>query len=66
MISDQGQGFDPGSLPDPTSPEQLLCERGRGIFLMRSILDQVEVVPPGNRVVLRKFRSPGDEQRREG
>ena len=62
VISDQGQGFDPGSLPDPTSPEQLLCERGRGIFLMRSILDQVEVVPPGNRVILRKFRSPGDEQ----
>ena len=64
VVSDQGQGFDPASLPDPTSPEQLLCERGRGIFLMRSILDEVEVIPPGNRVVLRKFRSPGqgDEQ----
>ncbi len=61
VVSDQGQGFDPGSLPDPTSPEQLLCERGRGIFLMRSILDQVEVIPPGNRVVLRKHRSSLEE-----
>ncbi len=62
LVRDQGKGFDPGALPDPTSPEQLLCERGRGIFLMRSILDQVKVIPPGNQVLLRKHRSSPDEE----
>jgi len=40
-IQDPGGGFDPEKLPDPTSPENLLRERGRGIFIMRQMMDEV-------------------------
>jgi len=40
-IIDQGQGFDFSNLPDPTSPENIEKENGRGIFLMRSLADDV-------------------------
>jgi serine/threonine-protein kinase RsbW len=42
VVHDPGPGFDPGTLPDPTSPENLLRERGRGIFIMRQMMDEVE------------------------
>ncbi len=59
-IGDRGPGFDFRELPDPTEEGNLLCERGRGIFLMRAILDEVRYFPPGNRVLLRKHKSgPG-------
>lgn len=51
-IADQGTGFDHNRLPDPTHTENLLCERGRGIFLMRSIVDQVAFNQAGNQVTL--------------
>ena len=41
-VSDQGEGFDPTSVPDPTDPANILKTSGRGIFLMRSFMDQVE------------------------
>lgn len=41
-VKDQGRGFDFEHLPDPTSPENLEKENGRGIFLMRSLADEVE------------------------
>ena|SRR5688572_12358933 len=40
-VRDPGSGFNPDSLPDPTSPENLLRERGRGIFIMRQMMDEV-------------------------
>lgn len=55
-ILDHGQGFDFGRLPDPTTGEQLLCERGRGVFLMQAIMDEVCFRAPGNCVTLRKLR----------
>ena len=39
---DQGTGFDPASVPDPTDPSNLLKTSGRGIFLMRTFMDAVE------------------------
>jgi DNA-binding NarL/FixJ family response regulator len=53
-ITDQGEGFDPEKLPDPTLETNLLSERGRGIFLMSGIMDEVFHVPPGNQLILRK------------
>ncbi|KIX13830.1 hypothetical protein X474_11060 [Dethiosulfatarculus sandiegensis] len=53
-ITDQGEGFDPKQLPDPTLESNLLSERGRGIFLMNGIMDEVFHVPPGNQLILRK------------
>ena len=41
-IKDQGEGFDPTSVPDPTDPANLLKTSGRGIFLMRTFMDEVE------------------------
>jgi serine/threonine-protein kinase RsbW len=41
-VHDPGPGFDPVVLPDPTSPENLLKERGRGIYIMRQMMDEVE------------------------
>jgi serine/threonine-protein kinase RsbW len=42
MVSDQGEGFDPASIPDPTDPENLLRPSGRGIFYIRQFMDRVE------------------------
>lgn len=49
-IKDEGIGFDFNSLPDPTAPENLLKESGRGIFLMRNLADEVEFDGVGNSV----------------
>jgi YesN/AraC family two-component response regulator len=60
-VRDQGQGFDFACLPDPTSGDQLFCERGRGVFLMQAIMDEVCYSAPGNCVTLCKRRQPGAE-----
>lgn len=49
-ISDEGKGFDHLHLPDPTAPENLEKEHGRGIFLMRSLADDVSFNESGNEV----------------
>ena len=41
-VSDQGEGFDPTGVPDPTDPVNILKTSGRGIFLMRSFMEEVE------------------------
>lgn len=55
-IQDQGTGFDWRALPDPTRPQRLTRERGRGAFLMRAAMDRVEFNACGNRVTLAKSR----------
>lgn len=57
-ISDQGAGFKWQDLPDPTDINNLLLERGRGVFLMRTVMDEVNYNPKGNVVTLIK-RNPG-------
>ncbi|MEX2483666.1 MAG: ATP-binding protein [Brumimicrobium sp.] len=51
-ILDQGLGFDFTNLPDPTSPENIEKESGRGIFLMKSLADNVEFENNGSQVIL--------------
>ena len=41
-VRDQGEGFDPSRVPDPTNAENLLKTSGRGIFLMRTFMDHIE------------------------
>lgn len=41
-VRDQGTGFDPESVPDPTDPQNLLKTSGRGILFMRNFMDEVE------------------------
>ena len=42
-VRDQGEGFDPDTLADPLAPENLLKASGRGIFLIRSFMDDVQL-----------------------
>ena len=51
-VTDQGEGFNPYHLPDPTSPANILKAEGRGIFLMRKLLDEVYFNDRGNSVTL--------------
>ena len=44
-IRDQGKGMDMQKIPDPLAPENLLKTSGRGIFLIRSFMDSVEIHP---------------------
>jgi serine/threonine-protein kinase RsbW len=51
-IRDEGLGFDPTAIPDPTRPENLSRPCGRGLFLMRQLLDEVSYNDLGNEVTL--------------
>ena len=60
-VQDQGEGFDPDSLPDPLAPENILKGTGRGIFLMRQLMDEVEFrFDGGLQVILRKVLPVAD------
>jgi serine/threonine-protein kinase RsbW len=56
-ITDEGPGFDPEQVPDPTDDEHLECPGGRGIMLMRSYMSRVEYNETGNTVVMEKERT---------
>ena len=51
-VKDSGSGFDVSRLSDPTDGSKLLVPGGRGVFLMKRLVDRVEFFPPGNRVCL--------------
>ena len=53
-VRDEGEGFDPASLPDPRDPENLLKVSGRGVLIMRTFMDEVRFNEDGNEVVLIK------------
>jgi serine/threonine-protein kinase RsbW len=56
-IADQGEGFDPGQLPNPLEGENMFRESGRGIFLMKTFMDELQVrrlQPAGTEVTLIK------------
>lgn len=55
-IADEGQGLDPESIPDPLAPENLMRGTGRGIFLIRSFMDEVHFrqLHPGTELTLVK------------
>lgn len=52
QVKDSGKGFDHVNLPDPTAPENLEKENGRGIFLMRHLADEVIYNDKGNEVAI--------------
>ena len=55
-ITDQGKGLDPEVIPDPLSPENLMKNSGRGIFLIRAFMDEVTIrnLHPGTEITLIK------------
>lgn len=54
VIRDEGGGFDPERVPDPTAPENLASEHGRGILLMKTFMDEVRFEKGGTEVHLLK------------
>lgn len=56
-IADEGEGFDPNQVPNPTDPEQLELPHGRGIMLMRNFMSFVEYNAKGNCVTMEKQRA---------
>lgn len=59
-IADQGKGFIPEEVPDPLAPENLMRGTGRGIFLIRQLMDEVHFrqLNPGTELTLVKHLSP--------
>jgi serine/threonine-protein kinase RsbW len=57
-ILDEGEGFDPNSVPDPTAEENIEIPAGRGLTLIRAFMTEVVIHPPGNRVKM-KYVRPG-------
>ena len=53
-IKDEGKGFDPSKVPDPTSPENLLKDSGRGLYLMKIYSDELKfnITPTGTETIL--------------
>jgi serine/threonine-protein kinase RsbW len=65
-VRDEGEGFDLSSLPDPVADENILRHSGRGIFLIRAFMDDVEIrpaKPSGTEITLTKklVSGPGSE-----
>jgi len=67
-VEDEGDGFDPAEIPDPTDPKNLLRPSGRGIFYMRQFMSSVEfgsTPEGGTAVVMVKELGPNDHDRPE-
>ncbi len=66
-VQDEGIGFDPADLEDPLAPENLLKPNGRGIFYMRSFMDDIQygVRPGGGTVVTLRKRVAKVERERQ-
>ena len=63
VVQDQGEGFDPDQVADPLAPENLLKASGRGIFLIRSFMDEVvhRRLPAGGMEIRMVKRHPGPD-----
>jgi serine/threonine-protein kinase RsbW len=63
-VADEGPGLDLSKLPDPLAPENLLKQSGRGIFLIKAFMDEVEIrnLQPGTEIIMVKHvRGKGAE-----
>ncbi|MBI3657265.1 MAG: ATP-binding protein [Acidobacteria bacterium] len=58
IVQDEGIGFDPHHLPDPTHPENLLATHGRGIFLINQLMDRVKFDKGGREIRMVKTPRP--------
>jgi serine/threonine-protein kinase RsbW len=57
-VRDEGQGFDSRAVPDPTEAQRLLLTHGRGLYLMRTLMDEVSFEENGTVVLIRKRMKP--------
>jgi len=64
-VHDEGRGFDTDAVPDPTSPDNLLRPHGRGIYLMKTLMDEVHFEQSGSIVHMRKRANDGPDATRK-
>jgi serine/threonine-protein kinase RsbW len=57
-VADEGPGLDPDKIPDPLAPENVMRSSGRGVFLMRALMDEVHFrqLSPGTEITMIKRR----------
>jgi serine/threonine-protein kinase RsbW len=60
QVSDEGKGFDFSRLPDPTAPENLHRSGGRGLFLIRKLMDETRFNDRGNSIRMVLLACQGD------
>jgi len=53
-VEDEGPGFKHGAVKDPTREENLLRNSGRGVFLIKKLMDKVEYNEKGNKIIMAK------------
>ena len=53
-VEDEGRGFDPGLLPDPAAGDNIMKAAGRGVYLIKRLMDKVEFNETGNRIKMVK------------
>ncbi len=51
-VDDEGEGFDPNSVPDPTLPDRVDLPNGRGLFLIKKLVDEVSFNDRGNSICM--------------
>jgi serine phosphatase RsbU (regulator of sigma subunit)/anti-sigma regulatory factor (Ser/Thr protein kinase) len=54
-VADEGEGFDPKALPDPTAEDYLMATSGRGVALIRAYMDKVDFNEKGNEIIMIKY-----------
>ncbi len=64
-VRDEGRGFDSSAVPDPTFKENLLLTHGRGIYLMKTLMDEVLFEEGGAVVMMRKKSNASSAQQRK-
>jgi serine/threonine-protein kinase RsbW len=57
VVRDEGKGFDPATVRDPTLPENILRPGGRGIYLIRRFMDEVDYLNGGRELRMRKRKT---------
>jgi CheY-like chemotaxis protein len=62
VVCDEGHGFDPNTLPDPTDPANLERVGGRGLLLIRTFMNEVTFNKAGNEITLIKYRDTRPEE----
>jgi serine/threonine-protein kinase RsbW len=63
-VRDEGRGFDSSAVPDPTVPENLLFTHGRGIYLIKTLMDEVSFKEGGAVVMMAKKSNANSAEQR--
>ena len=64
-VRDEGRGFDAATVQDPTAPDNRLLTHGRGIYLMKTLMDEVSFEDGGSAVRMRKASNAEPEAGRK-